>query len=99
MGATVDLGFAVCKYATDLFLIFMFILVQFLVLVIIGGFVYWFGCSLLFLIIFLFYYLFILLFFLFYFTFLFLPFLLSHVTDRVLVLWLVIRPEPPKWES
>ena len=34
-------------YATDWFLIFMFILVKFSALVIIGGFVYWFGCSLL----------------------------------------------------
>ena len=30
---------------TDLFLIFMFISVQFLGPIIIGGFVYWFGCS------------------------------------------------------
>ena len=32
--------------ASDLFLVFMSILVWFSVLVIIGGFVYWFGCSL-----------------------------------------------------
>ena len=33
---------------TDQFLIFMFILVYFLALIIIGGFLYWFGSSLLF---------------------------------------------------
>ena len=37
---------------TDKFLIYMFIFVKFLVLVIIGGFVYWFSCSLLFLLLF-----------------------------------------------
>ena len=31
--------------------------------------------------------------------FLFLPFLLSRVADRVLVLWLGVRPEPLRWES
>ena len=35
---------------------------------------------------------------LFYFFFL-LPFLLSHVADRVLVLWPGVRPEPLRWES
>ena len=72
-------------------------------LLIIDGFVYSFGCSplsffffsLLFLIIF---------FFIFYFNkfislFFFLPFLLSHVADRVLVLWLDVRPVPLRWES
>ena len=29
----------------------------------------------------------------------FLPFLLSCVADRVLVLWLGVRPEPLRWES
>ena len=40
-------------------------------------------------------------FILFYFFFLsfFLPFLLSYVADRVLVLRLVVRPEPLRWES
>ena len=79
-------------------------------LVSIGGFVFWFGCSLisfslsflfitfLFLIIFSVLikvvYLFIYSFFLF-----FLPFLLSCVADRVLVLQLGIRTEPLSWES
>ena len=31
--------------------------------------------------------------------FLFLSFLLSGVADRVLVLWLGVRPEPWKWEG
>ena len=31
--------------------------------------------------------------------FLFLPFLLSHVADRVLLLWPGARPEPLRWES
>ena len=29
----------------------------------------------------------------------FLPFLLSRVADRVLVLWPGVRPELPRWES
>ena len=29
----------------------------------------------------------------------FLPFLLSHVADRVLVLWAGVRPESLRWES
>ena len=53
---------------TDLFLIFMFILVQILELVIIGGFVLRFGCSLLFFL--LLFYFFILI-VLFYFSFIF----------------------------
>ena len=38
---------------------------------------------------------------LFYFIFIsfFLPFLLSHVADKVLVLWPGVRPEPLRWES
>ena len=76
-------------------------------LVIIGGFVYWFPCSLLF---------FILIFFLifnfnyfilyiytyiyvFFFLSFFLPFLLSRMADRVLVLQPGVRPEPLRWES
>ena len=31
--------------------------------------------------------------------FLFLPFILSHVDDIVLVLWLGVRPGPLRWES
>ena len=42
-GATVDFGFAFCvKFVSG----FMFILVWYLELTIMGGFVYWFGCSL-----------------------------------------------------
>ena len=33
------------------------------------------------------------------FSFFFLPFLLSHVVDRVLVLWPGDRPEPLRWEG
>ena len=97
----------------------MFTLVYFLVLVIIGGFVYWFGCSLLFLLLLLFFsfnnILFILITsILFYSTLLysilfysilfrvflfFLPFLLSSVADKVLVLWPGVRPKPLGWET
>ena len=85
----------------------MFILVKFLVLVIIGGFVYWFGCSLLlFLFLFLFFYfnnflkyfLNLLLFFILFLSF-FLPFFLSHVADSVLLLQPGVRPEPLRWRS
>ena len=34
-----------------------------------------------------------------FFFFPFFPFLLSHVADRVLVLWLSVGPEPLRWES
>ena len=65
-------------------------------LAIIGGFVFWFGGALLFLLLFFnfnkfFYfnsYFLVCFFFLF-----FLPFLLSHVADRVLVLWQGVRPD------
>ena len=75
---------------------------------IIGGFVHWFGCSLLFFppiitfCILIIYFLFFILISLFYFIFsffLFLPFILSCVADRVLVLWPGVRPEPLRWES
>ena len=74
-------------------------------LVIIGGFVYWFGCSLRFFNFkkfFKFYYFFLVLFFLFkkiFFLPFFLTFLQRCVTYRVLVLQLGVRPEPPRWES
>ena len=91
-------------------------LVWFLALVIIGGFVFWFGCYLLssfFIISFtffknfntfnfyfnnfiLFIYLFIYLFII---IIIFLPFLLSHVADRVFVLWPGVRPMLLRWES
>ena len=46
LGAIVELGFAFCVWFVFAFMfMFMFILVYFSVLVIIGGFVYWFGCS------------------------------------------------------
>ena len=83
--------------ATDLFLIFMFILVWFLALVIIGGFVYCLVCSLLYIIIIFFI---VIIFFIIIFFFLFfLSFLLSCVADRVLVLQPGVRPEPLRWES
>ena len=74
-------------------------------LVIIGGFVNWFGCSLLFFIFNNFFYFLILItllyfiFSLFFFLPFFLPFLLSHVTVRVLVLRPGVRPESLRWES
>ena len=74
-------------------------------LVIIGGFGFWFGCSLLsFFLIFLvfnnYFFILITLFYLFsFFLSFFLPFLLSRVADRVLVLWLGLRPVPLRWES
>ena len=78
-------------------------------IVIIGGFVFWFGCSLLsfflyyflnflkFLIIIFYFSYFILFYFILFFPFslsFFLPFILTRVDDRVLVLWLGIRPVP-----
>ena len=81
-------------------------------LVIIGGFIHWFGCSLLlfifkflkFFIFKLIYFIIFNLFYLFFYYFssfflFFLPFLLSHVADIVLELWQGVRPEPPRWES
>ena len=81
-------------------------------LVIIVGFVYWFGCSLLILNYFFHFFYFnnflkffslIILFYfvVFYFFFLtfFLPFILSHVAERVLVPWQGVRPEPLRGES
>ena len=63
-----------------------------------GGFVFWVGCSLLsfflFLIIIFYFNNFILFIYLF-----FLPFLLSRVADRVLVLRPGVRPVPLRWES
>ena len=88
-------------------------------LVIIGGFVFWFGCSLLsfflflkkilfnnyfsfFILITLFYFIlsyFILFYLLLSFSLFFLPFILSHVDDRPLVLQPGIRAVPLRWES
>ena len=84
-------------------------------IVIIGGFVFWFGCSPFFLFFFnylknffnnyfLFFYFnnFILFYFIFLFLsffFLFLPFILSRVQDRFLVLQPGIRAVPLRWES
>ena len=78
-------------------------------LVIIDGFPFWFGCALF--SFFLFFYLlkiffkilitlflFILFIFSFFLSF-FLPFILSRMDDRVLVLWLGIRPVALRWES
>ena len=82
----------------------------FIALVIIGGFVFWVGCSLLsFLLSFKLLFNFLIYsnlkniyfnnFILFYFSFFFSPFLLSHVADRVLVLWSGVRPMPLRGES
>ena len=113
---TFVLGFCLSVFL----LCFVFSIV--LVLVIIAGFLFWFGFSLLsffpfFLLLFNFvlfnnfYFNFnnfilitLLYFILFYFSFFlsffsFLPFLLSHAADRVLVLWLRVRPEPLRWET
>ena len=75
-------------------------------LVIIGGFVYWFGCSLLSFFQLLFNFFLIIFFyfnnciFLNFFFFLFLlPFLLSRVADRILVLRLGVKPEPLRWQT
>ena len=73
-------------------------------LVIIGGFAFWFGCSLLtffhFFLLFTFlnFKILIILFYFILFIY-FLPFLLSHVADRILVLQPDVRPEPLRWES
>ena len=82
-------------------------------LLIIGGFVFWFSCSLLslfflflnkfltifiFNIFFIFYFNNFISFFSFFLSF-FLPFLLSHVADRVLVHQPGVRPVPLRWES
>ena len=81
-------------------------------LVIIGGFGFWFGCSLLpfflffsffitfkFLFSIIFYFNNFILFIYFFFLSFFLPFLLSCVADRVFVLWPGVRPMPLRWES
>ena len=70
-------------------------------LVIIGGFVYWFGYSLLFYIISFLIFILIGLKVYYYYFFLsfFLPFLLGQVAERVLVLWPGVRPEALIWES
>ena len=95
-----------------LFVCFVF-LVQFLALVIIGGFVFWFGSSLLsfflllkkfFLIIIFYFNNFILFYFILFYLLLsfflfFLPFILSRVDDRLLVLQPGIRAVPLRWES
>ena len=93
LGKTVHLGFALCDWFLSDFYVYLSLV---LVLVIIGWFVYWFGCSLLFdLFIYIYYYSVSFFFFLPFFS----PFLLSRVADRVLVLWPGVRPEPPRWES
>ena len=103
------LGFCL-SYFVCLFLVF---LVQFLALVITGGLVFWFGCSLLSFFLFFNYFIFFLfliiyfyfnnfiLFFLSFFLsfFLFLHLLLSHVADRIFVLWPGVRTEPLRWEN
>ena len=92
-------------YATDYFLIFMFILVYFLALVIIGGFVYWFGCSLFFLILFnfnnffIFYFNNFTLFYLVIFFLSFSPFSSEPGTNRVLMLRPGVRHEALRLES
>ena len=66
-------------------------------LVIIGGFVYWFGYSLpfYFLNYFLIFFILVIFYVFFFFLFFFIsPFLLSRVADRVLMLQLGVRPEP-----
>ena len=73
-------------------------------------FVFWFGCSLLSFFLFFNYFKFFLIFYNYFLLFIimtlfsfflsfFLPFILSHVDDRVLVLWPSIRPVPLRWES
>ena len=80
--------------------VFLFFLVHLLELVIIGGFVYWFGCSLpSFSFLYFYFNNFISFYFIFFFLSLFLTFLLSHADDRVLVLQPGVRPVPLKWES
>ena len=81
-----------------------FFLASFLALVIVGGFAFWFGCSLLFFyylkIIFKYFFIFITLFyFIFLFLSFFLPFILSRVDDRLLVLQPSTRTVHLRWES
>ena len=109
-------AFTICPrvlYVCFFFVFKNFFLVQFLVLVIIGGFVFWFSCSLLSFFFFKFFFnnyfyfnnfiLFyvILFYFIFFFLsfFLFLLFILSHVDDRLLVFQPGIRAVPVRWES
>ena len=99
------LGFCLSVY------LFIF-LVYFLVLVITVGFVFWFGCSLLSFFFFFYYFLillfliiifyfnnFILFYFFLSFILFFLPFTLSCVADRVVVLRPGVRPVPLMWDS
>ena len=93
----------VLGFCLSVLLLFCFVSLQFSELVIIGGFVLWFGCSLLSFFLFFFFLLLYFLITLFYYCFFFLssflPFLLSCVADRVLVLWPGVRAEPQRWES
>ena len=73
-------------------------------LVIFGGFLFWFGCSLLSFVFFFFFHfnnvnLFYFNFFFHSFFLFFLTFLLSHVAERVLVLQAGVRPEALRWKS
>ena len=106
-------AFTICpRVLSAHFCLFVFLICS-LVLVIIGGFVSWFGCSpFLSLFFFLNYFLIFLIFinfkiffkinnFIYFYFFLsfFLPFLMSCVADRVLVLRPAVRPVPLRWES
>ena len=97
LGATVDLGFAVCNWFVSDFYVYLSI---------VFSACYWWICLLDWLLSFFNYYYFLILiikknFFTLinFFLSFFLPFFLSRVADRVLVLWLGIRPEPLRWES
>ena len=94
------IGFFLCLC----FVLFCFYFVWFLAVLIIGGYVDCFDCSLLSLFFITFLYLVFFIFILinlFYFIFLCfsLTFLLSRVADRVLVLQAGVRPESLRWES
>ena len=101
LGATVDLGFAVCDWlVSDLYVYLSLVF---------SACYHWWICLLVWLLSsFSFYYFknfffyfnnFILFYFIFSFFLFFLPFLLSRVVDTVLVLWPGVRPEPLRWES
>ena len=95
LGAIVDLGFAVCDWFVSDF--YVYLSIDF------SASDHWCICLLVWLhsslSLLIFFYFNNFLNLLLFFSFFFLPFLLSRVADRVLVLWPRVRPEPLRWES
>ena len=106
LGATVDFGFAVCDWVVSDFEVYLSIVLtacyHWWICLLVWLSLLFFNHFLIFCLIFLKFFILITFYFiLFYFflSFFFLPFLLSQVADRVLVLRPGVRPEPLRWES